>query len=237
MNHPLDGAKLRLTRAQEHLAELESISFPFIENEYALAEKLLKVNPEPGVPFEFQRPESPIPSSVPLIVGETIYNLRAALDYLVYEIAKLDSNGTPQNGTQFPIEDTPNGFKGRRKSYLKGVNDAHAAHIESLQPYNGVKWTGRLRAISNPDKHRYLTTQTHNTGAVGTISNDPATFNIPNGVKGMFINVQIDAPQRVYMQFHVTLFIAFDDGFPVIETLQELHTQVANTVSDFESEF
>ena len=39
-----------------------------------------------------------------ILVGETVYNLRAALDYLVYELAILDS-GQIQEYTQFPIED------------------------------------------------------------------------------------------------------------------------------------
>jgi hypothetical protein len=45
----------------------------------------------------------PIPEEISIVVGEICYNLRAALDYLVYELARLDS-GCIQNGTQFPIE-------------------------------------------------------------------------------------------------------------------------------------
>jgi hypothetical protein len=36
------------------------------------------------------------------LVGEICYNLRSALDYLVFELAKHDS-GTRQENTQFPI--------------------------------------------------------------------------------------------------------------------------------------
>ena len=47
-----------------------------------------------------------------LWMGETIYNLRSALDYLVYVLARA---GKPSNvrDTQFPIEDTMDNFAGR----------------------------------------------------------------------------------------------------------------------------
>src|SRR5204863_4438007 len=86
---------------------------------------------------------------------EMIYNLRAALDYVVFEPARFDS-GQTQNGTQFPIEDKPEGFKGRQKTYLKGLTDPHVALVEEYQPCQGCNWTATLRDLSNPDKHREL---------------------------------------------------------------------------------
>ena len=56
-----------------------------------------------------------IPAMLGILIGETIYNLRAILDYLVYELAILDS-GQIQKGTQFPIEDTESEFDSQ--SYL-----------------------------------------------------------------------------------------------------------------------
>jgi hypothetical protein len=47
--------------------------------------------------------------SVPIRVGEVCYNFRSALDYLIFELAKLDS-GVEQGGTQFPIMDSPKDF-------------------------------------------------------------------------------------------------------------------------------
>ncbi|MCH8188130.1 MAG: hypothetical protein IIB66_05415, partial [Proteobacteria bacterium] len=114
-------------------------------------------------------PIEPVPHIIKILVGEITYNLRAALDYLVYELARLDS-GEVKNGTQFPIEDTEDGFKRKRNAFLKGVSDKHVAIIESLQPYSGCDWTRILRDLSNPDKHRQL-----------TISKSSVVYSIPQG--------------------------------------------------------
>ena len=50
--------------------------------------------------------ETFVEMSVPIRVGEVCYNFRSALDYLIFELAKLDS-GVEQGGTQFPIMDSP----------------------------------------------------------------------------------------------------------------------------------
>jgi len=240
MTHPLDGAYLRLDRAQEHLTELKNIVGVFLRDEYEIAHKTAELNPEPGVPFHFKRPESPIPLQIPLLVGETVYNLRACLDYLIYELAILDS-GRRQDGTQFLIEDSPDRFKRRAKSCLKGISSLHAAEIERLQPYNGVNWTKMLRNISNPDKHRHLVLQQHSSGVTAKTSQDPADMKIPDApVTGIWLDSVMeffDGSPSVYMQLHITLFIALDNGLPVIETLEEIQAQVSHTIDAFKPEF
>jgi len=76
------------------------------------------------------------------LVGEITYNLRCALDYLIYALAVLDS-GSDEKGTQFPILDAAKDFAGRGKTMLKGLNAAHVAAIERLQPYQGCRSSSR----------------------------------------------------------------------------------------------
>jgi hypothetical protein len=242
--HPLAGAYARLDRAMEHLTDLKKLIGDFIDHEYEIAESTAQFDPPnqpPGVdvPVQITRPESPIPLKISILIGETVNNLRTGLDYLVYQLAILDS-GSIQNGTQFPIEDTPTGFQGRRKSYLRGVSDSHAASIERLQPYNGVNWTRLLRTISNPDKHRHPIINTHSSNITSVAGKDPTEVYAPVGIKGLFIDMIVPAPDfnnMMHVQFHITFFIAFDDGLPVIETLEQMQAEVANTVANFKSEF
>ena len=172
--------------------------------------------------LKFNRPEFPIPAEMSLLIGEILYNLRGCLDYLVYQLAILDS-GSEQNGTQFPIEDSQNGFRGRRKSYLKFVNDSHVASIERLQPYNGVDWTKWLRTYSNPDKHRHLVVSTHGTRMSTTETAKPA--DPQDAWNGLFLNLRVNSGGReMYMNIHITFFIAFDEieiieGNPVVPVL------------------
>jgi hypothetical protein len=143
--HVLDGAFERVTRAREHLLDLRQRLAPLQKHDDIIA-----VNRDTGLQSHTIKPVVPVVMQasmrIPILVGETCYNLRNALDYLVFELAKHDS-GTRQELTQFPIECSDKKFKKRRKTFLKGINDAHVLDIEELQPYKGCNWTKTLKAL------------------------------------------------------------------------------------------
>src|SRR5690349_913881 len=158
--HPLYGAQLRVERADKHLAEAQSLISGFSARcrEHVVPKDDGRGSVYPALPT---RPDLPV--TLPLAVSDAIHNMRAALDYIVFELASHDS-GQIQDGTQFLIEDVKSdpanprrGFDGRKNRCLKGLSSAHVDMVESLQPYKGVEWTKTLRDISNPDKHRMLT--------------------------------------------------------------------------------
>lgn len=216
----LDDALQRLQWAYRSLEGLQHLEYQFSTAE--LAASTIRSQPEPGVVVEFMRPDNPIPADIPRLSSETIGHVRSALDYLVYQLAWLDS-GTTQTGTQFPIEDDEQNFwKRRRKTYLKGVSDAHAGVIAGVQPFSGAKWTKMLRSLSNPDKHRHIVSSVHHTGVTAEIT----------AVDG-------DLPGQLdhEMTFRFSIFIAFDDGSPVIGTLNALAYEVGTLVEAFRKDF
>ncbi len=213
MKPSLDNAYARIIRANEHLVnirrECSAIGSPtrrFSENTKGIAVfRPVIGNQVVGVEVIFS-----------ILVGECIYNLRAALDYLVYELAILDS-GKIQHGTQFPIEDTTKGWKSKINTFLKGVSIKHQAAIERLQPCNRVDWTKRLRNLSNPDKHRCLSIVRlgpviHNTNLSSTIN-----------------------PMKVYRQ--LTSEVTFNDGSSVIKTIEEFKSQITLVLDQFNPDF
>ena len=145
--HPLDGAFERVNRASEHLSELERAISDF-EQAYHDA-VIIEFEPDPPynlkhtAPLDFEHPFH----RIGILVGEICYNLRAALDYLVYELARFDS-GSIQDGTQFPIEKTPKKFWRRVPTFLKGINACHITSIERYQPYKRCRWTEILACVS-----------------------------------------------------------------------------------------
>jgi hypothetical protein len=158
MVHPLHGCYARIQRASRYVHETEQLLIDVARE----CEEQVIVNPD-GTMFFDHVPQ--IPTDLPLAISDAIHNMRAAMDYLIYQLAKLDS-GVFQLGTQFPIEDhkittTPSGnqigFDISKKKMLKGLTPDHRNRIEELQPYKGIEWTRNLRDISNPDKHRDLT--------------------------------------------------------------------------------
>jgi hypothetical protein len=156
------------------------------------------------------------------------------LDYLIFELAKLDS-GIEQDGTQFPIVDTKKNFEEQKGRWLKGINAAHIAAIERLQPYSGCNWTKRLRECSNRDKHRHLVQAKGN-----------ATWHAHSSLQkdlGRCLGYERETPHPVIGQppvkvkIYPTGSITFRDGVPVPETVEEIKTQIADTLDAFKLDF
>lgn len=241
MADPLLGATLRLVRADMHLAEAGKLR---AEWEQGCIDQIVR---QPDGEYRFNHwPE--IPAMLPVIAGDIVHNLRAALDYLVYELSLLDSKGQVKDGTQFPIEDVKSNpknparcFDGRRTSYLKGLSDAHAAAIELLQPYNGVEWTETLRDISNLDKHRtlpVLTKEGRNVAALvrwnpnGRFSKERLRFD--DHAKGFVVerfDVELDGQQTI------AVALPKRGDVPLLPTLRRIQADVAGTLAAFKPEF
>ena len=178
---------------------------------------------------------------VPILLGEICYNLRSALDYLVFELAKFDS-GTIQNGTQFPIDDTPQKFARHIPTRLKGVGVSHVTTIEGLQPYNGCRWSQILRDISNPDKHREL----QSTGRTHIVEIEGYTqFGIvPNarakrrakGPDGIEVDVEFIAQINILVPLKDPKF-SVPLGWPIEEVVEKLIPDIRNTLEAFKLDF
>jgi hypothetical protein len=234
LRHPLDGCFKRVERAHEHLLDLK-----------AQAEAVFRQQADTVV-FEFDPnpPHKRITNiSLPaetfygmqfgIVMGELCYNLRSALDYLVFELAILDS-GAAQDGTQFPIVDAPEDFvRDAQRRWLKGINAAHVAAIERLQPYNGCNWARSLRECSNPDKHRHFMRSGGNVTAwiYTSLEHDLALIS----------GYARKAPHPVFgsvdVKVHISGSVTFPDGTPVIETFEEIEREVTNTLVTFKPEF
>jgi hypothetical protein len=241
LTHPLDGAFARVKRAGEHVSELKSLVQAFGRAYHDAI--LVEAKPEyPGI-FNFY-PPTPfrIPESISIVAGEICYNLRAALDYLIYELARFDS-GAIQNNTQFPIEDRKKDFDKIVSYRLKGLNPGHITAIESLQPYSGCDWTARVKEISNPDKHRGLTHR----GYAGAVWQE-AIGEIRPVVDAAAANAQVRTVRRAYTDLGTEMNVQLVSSFPIhiwikntpvpiVETFQVLESEVADAIEAFKPDF
>ncbi len=100
--HLLADAYLRVERPAEHIAEAEKVieatadefvsaTVSYTEEEWDV-ERLI---PDPPDAFPALR-------RIAILAGEVIYNLRAALDYLVFALAMQDSGPRFPGGSKFP---------------------------------------------------------------------------------------------------------------------------------------
>jgi hypothetical protein len=221
----LQGASLRVERAIRHFDEFSSMLRSFREaNKDKVIIQTHEDAPE-NLMVEFDK-SLVVPLALSLPVADCIYNLRSALDYLVYELAISDS-GKVQEQTQFPIVDCEKNSNAQKYRF-RGLHEHHIRAIEALQPYRGTEWTKTLRDISNPDKHRHLIPVqvqrspyvfAHWSGDLGdfelTLNGENAHFK-----KGAFIDVGFR-----------------DSKLGVFETLSSLITEVGRTIDKFKPEF
>jgi hypothetical protein len=242
MKPSLDNAYARLDRAKQHLTRIKGETTIFWRSLPSLGGY---IDPETGGTITVDHARMLIPSILNILVRETIYNLRAALDYLVYELALLDS-GQPQEGTQFPIEDTLEGWQvcirgGKRGKgcYLRGLSGKHKERIQTLQPCFGCEWTRLLRDVSNPDKHRTLTiVKARQTFRREPKGNGLVIINPSRKGRTTLFSLRIGKHGNpLDVNTNVSSEISFSDGFPVIKTLQVIQSQVARVLNEFKPEF
>jgi hypothetical protein len=231
LTNPLDGGFERIRRAKEHLADLEQqMRDTFVQLADSIEIEFDSTAPD-GI--RVHHPTQTFwPPRAGILIGETCYNLRAALDYLVFELAKLDS-GAPQNGTQFPIVDAKVNFPNAQSRWLTGVNASHVAAIERLQPYNGRDWARQLREASNPDKHRHLvlTSGSYEAYARSEISHDLSR------ILGSEREVRHPIRGKLKVKVYMRGSVKFDDGTPIIETLETICGEVTDTLNGFKADF
>jgi len=233
--HPLDDCFERVRRTGEHLADFKSrVEVMFAEQAHAVG-----INFDPNPPYRALPPTLPSETfydlRIGILVGEMFYNLRCALDYLVFELAKIDS-GSPQYETQFLIEDSKEGFeRNLRRGRLKGLNPAHVALIETLQPYKGHEWLRRLRDRSNQDKHRELV-QTGGSGAYYVHSSLEKDLSRCWGYEREAPHPVPEQPP-VKVKVYISSSITFRDGAPIVETIEEIQSEVAAILDVFKPDF
>src|SRR5438128_1457871 len=105
MEHPLDGCRAKLDRAEHHLDTLNAEMREFIETKtYDFVTTFSEVDQETMVTT--LKELRPIPATWGVAVGDIVHNTRSALDHLVYQLVVL-AGAQPHNGHQFPIFDHP----------------------------------------------------------------------------------------------------------------------------------
>jgi hypothetical protein len=225
MNHPLDGVRQKIIRAEEHLPTIRAD----IERCLGQGKVISERDVDDKRLFRF-RPDIPAPLlGFSVIIGECLHDLRSALEYIVRELV-LINNRTPSNFNQFPICLTHPGFDlNLRKDRLCGVSLRAKAVIERLQPYRSLEfrefpqfhplWI--LSELNNIDKHRKLALSNvwgagsevqfmdHAGNVVATIRTTNVT---PSGAETLIrAPDHIVNPDEMDVQFKSMFHVLFDD--------------------------
>jgi hypothetical protein len=143
--HPLDGARLKVVRAQEHLDSLTDEIGRYAKGDPYVVSVKEYVEGWWGGRADITHHPAPRFSA---IIGDCLHNLSSALDYVMWEVASTYAGRVleaPPLGTDrpyFPLWDSPTSFD----NYVSRLNDPKAwnyqipdpviAEFRTVQPYN-----------------------------------------------------------------------------------------------------
>jgi hypothetical protein len=228
--------ELKLDRAREHMRSLdtewrrwrEGEPYSFIhEPDTDTSEYVIKVQ-------IFEQP----PARFALILGDCVYNIRAALDNLAYELAVAAHKGQPlpmkvADGSAFPICITQRAFRSQRKGKIGGMVPRAQATIQMLQPYR--RWNKGtsdplwlIDRLSNVDKHRLPHFQlmlpagaVFTDGALGvmrSVRREAKSGPVEHGaVMARYVRIADVPDEEMDMHFSPLLSIGFGDSLPVVK--------------------
>lgn len=231
---PLDSIRIKLARAEEHLNEVIRTT-----REYAQGECSIAMEKDVALQMAVQRIRIK-PSASPEIsamAGDFFANVRAVLDYIVWQLVLSNPPNEPSASNQFPIANKPSDFADQlARKRLRGVPEKAVTLIEQLQPYNADdNPIGILNRLSNIDKHQTLNVVTvvaDNTEIISQAGNfalilgdeelrDGTIFG-EIGIPFKMIPMLPDFERRLpEMKMHgkCSLFVAFED--PSAEYLED----------------
>jgi hypothetical protein len=158
----LAGVRVKVERAKEHIVDLNLQLKSFTESRpYVVG---VHRDPQTRCPIYSLISVREVPPAISLLAGDTIQNLRSALDHLAYQLYMLGPGGLAGgigNRTYFPIADDSAKYKIEAPRKIKGLRPKAIEAIDAIEPYKGGKtdksdtlW--RLEKMNNIDKHRLL---------------------------------------------------------------------------------
>ena len=247
---PLEGPKLKIERANAHIIELRPLVQIFCEGQPYTSR--LEVEPDGQRALKVKFDPSPIPGMIPVIVGETLFQLRSALDHLVCALA-IHNGAKKVRNVYFPTGMSKDHFESQAKKKIHRLSLDARAMVSALEPYNGGKghWLRVVHTINLVDKHQALIP----TAAAIYQTNASLSFK-----PGIGRNI-ISAPKVVLLfekeitvmklpastteiqgNLNVSIDIAFGDvgvvkGEPVLPSLKQFSELTNGIVRTFEKQF
>lgn len=107
----------------------------------------------------------PVPAELAIATGEWLYNVRSALDYLIWATAAHATGELPPPGEgqlQYPIYDSQDAWN-KNLYRLKHLAEHHRSMLKTMQPFNSnldANYLGWINRLARIDRHRHLSHMT-----------------------------------------------------------------------------
>jgi hypothetical protein len=160
---------LKVARAEQHLAEVKAAMAAYAGSNPFRAVRVQQLRGQQHLwLYRLEMTKEPDPM-ITVIIGESLYDLRSALDHLAVAMASRNRKAS----AAFPVEwsdpwekDAAGVFaydEERRRSFtsmVKGMPEEAVTMIKVAQPYNrkdsALETLGLISRLENADKHRQL---------------------------------------------------------------------------------
>ncbi len=241
------ASKLKIGRAYKHITDLNSLLSEFGKTDFCR----LRVDVDPNTGYNTLKVESisPIPSDIPLIIGDIVHNLHSALDLVICEIL-INAGKTLDGTTKFPFFKFRQELIGQINSgKLKAVGrDIYELIIDTIKPYRGGNDAlYGLHDLDILDKHRSLILVLSIVGVDGVCAEDENHNVFENcGIRVRHDRMSglISTGSKLHIKSYgkPTLEIYFGQGQPfekqsVISTVQQLAQLVQGIVQIIEQTY
>jgi len=262
-DHPLDGARERLKRANENIRNLNAEVTQFLAPFPRIKIRLNGVKPIIGKKqletFEILRKQALSGTTLPrfsILAGEIVHHLRCVFDHIVWQLSASEIRDKSPNDVEFPVfAESPKPCKWTPKEVkhsrycrkVKGITSPTAlARIESMQPYLRKNPSEHplmiIHDMDRFDKHRELLIVIHavavqmDTGIFQTMQTikDSATGGLR--ILGPMGPPKVKVHSNVFAQ---VAFAQFGEGEneTLIPFLENLASFTANAIELFAEEF
>ena len=108
--------------------------------------------------------ESTVKGRPQVMVAQIVEHLRTALDYMIFELSKLNDPDLSERVPQFVIVDKEAEFERQSKTKLRYLTDEQKSFVEQVQPYHGNEILALVNRMARKGKHRRLLTVEDRTG-------------------------------------------------------------------------
>jgi hypothetical protein len=154
MSHIADRIASKITRAKQHLSDLQLAISAFRDSKpYKVG-----IKEDAGQRIYYAESIECIPTDVTNIAADVIQNLRSPLDQIVSQLmAAGGADEAALKQAEYPIRDLAAHYPSARGRIAKHLGEKAIETIDATEPYKGGKghvlW--QLNALNNPDKHHF----------------------------------------------------------------------------------
>jgi hypothetical protein len=155
--HPLSGIQAKMVRSRQHYDALNGEINAFLGRNPV--EIIADLDAQKRSHTLRAKTTENVPLSIRVLIGETLTQLRSALDHLAWQLALL-TIPQPPSTTEFPIFPDSASYTRDRERKIGALPDTAKAIIDTLQPHTSANpmehplWV--LHRLANDDKHRLL---------------------------------------------------------------------------------